>query len=346
MVWTHSGKKTRNGSNNTLEIFHSLLQPTLLLPSMSQKKSGINWKTSRQKHQDLLLPRLLPVPSNSTINIVEYMLEIGTLTKILLLSLIPLFRSIMESRLMQSIHLTWTQLKSRAILWQMHLCTLLGSGLVGLLMDLVSHLVLQKNSVLELKVSWRVPSRTLLGIWLASIIPSPAWMKRYANNWWMTISFLCLGIKISKLLAWREIGLKEEEFSTMIKKPSWFGWMRKISWELSPWKMEGTWKVSLIDWQEESRLLGIQWKRNQEKTSALMQSMATFTLAQPTLVLAWELLFTWTFQDGPGTVLTSWKPDVKSYIFSPGEPEENLVVRLAILMTYLTNIDWDIQRSS
>merc|ERR1712098_1043073 len=111
------------------------------------------------------------------------------------------------------------------------------------------------------------------------------WMRRSDSNWLMIISCLFLVIEILLLLVWREIGLRDVVSSTMMPRPSSFGSMKRINSESSPCRREVMSRVSLRDLQEESRLLVTLSRRNLERTSALMPSMVTSTLAQPILVL-------------------------------------------------------------
>merc|ERR1712227_55158 len=98
-------------------------------------------------------------------------------------------------------------------------------------------------------------------------------------------SCLFLVIEILLLLVWREIGLRDVESSTMMQRPSSFGSMKRINSESSPCRREVMSRVSLRDLQEESRLLVTLSRRNLERTSVLMPSMVTSTLAQQILVL-------------------------------------------------------------
>merc|ERR1712107_471952 len=88
-----------------------------------------------------------------------------------------------------------------------------------------------------------------------------------------------------QVAAWRETGQRVEVSSTMTRRPSSSGLMKRISSELFPWRMVEMSRVSLIDSQEESRLFKILSSRNQAKISALMRNMVTSTPAQPILAL-------------------------------------------------------------
>merc|ERR1712029_54891 len=129
------------------------------------------------------------------------------------------------------------------------------------------------------------PHLPSLEILLENTILLLEWMRRLDSNWLMIISCLFLVIEILLLLVWREIGLRDVESSTMMQRPSSFGSMKRINSESSPCRREVMSRVSLRDLQEESRLLGTLSRRNLERTSALMPSMVTSTLAQPILVL-------------------------------------------------------------
>jgi len=134
-------------------MVHSLtLSPNILWwPNMSQRINGSNSRESKQKPQDSPSFRLLHVLSNLTTNTVVSMLVIGTLTRTLLLCLILLSRSIMESSLVLSTHLTWMLQRSREMLLLMCLSILAEFVLVAPLMALVCLPVLPSNSVLVLR---------------------------------------------------------------------------------------------------------------------------------------------------------------------------------------------------
>merc|ERR1719153_1745573 len=57
--------------------------------------------------------------------------------------------------------------------------------------------------------------------------PLTAWMRKSDRSLLMITSFSCLVIEISRLLAWRETGLRVVVSSTMLTKPSLHGSMRK-----------------------------------------------------------------------------------------------------------------------
>merc|ERR1719452_19268 len=122
--------------------------------------------------------------------------------------------------------------------------------------------------------------------------------------------------------------------------------MRKISSESSQCRMVEMSELSLTVWQEVSRLLETLSRLNQARTSCLMQSMVMSIPAQPTWELVCVPLSMLTFLDIRLRDSRSWRPDVKNFTSSPVEPEENLVDRLVVLMTFQTSTDLDTPRLS
>jgi len=139
------------------------------------------------------------------------------------------------------------------------------------------------------------------------------------------------------LLVWKEIGLKVAVFSTMTRRLSLSGSMRRINSASSPCRWEEMSVVCLKDLPRESKQLEIQLRKNLVKISVWMKNTDTFTPAQPTLVLVWGLLFMLIFLVGPNTVLMNWRKDVKNCTYSLAVPEENLVVKQDSPMIYPTS---------
>ena len=79
---------------------------------------------------------------------------------------------------------------------------------------------------------------------------------------------------------------------------------------------------------EVSRPYKTQSRLNPAKTSNCPRSSVISTLAQPILVLAWELPSTLTSPDGPRTASQLLRTDVKYWAYNPVEPVVNLVDKL------------------
>ena len=206
-------------------------------------------------------------------------------------------------------------------------------------MDLDCLLASQRSREDQWSHWWRMPSLIWLEILLEDIFLCLEWMKLFVRSLLMIISYLYLGIEIYRLQVWRETGLKEEESFIMMKKLSLSGSMKKINWESFPCRKEVMSRLSLKDFLEELVLSRSQSWKSLEEISCLILNMVTFILAQPTLELEWELLVMLIFLDGPRLDCMPSTIDVKNFIFSQEEQEENLEGRLVTLMTFPTSID-------
>merc|ERR1711892_1346851 len=304
---------------NTSVTSPSSLPSTLSLPSMLLRRSGMHSRTSQPRHLNSPSPRPLLALLHSTTNIAESMLVTGIHTRTLLPFSITSSRNTTEFLPAPSTLLTWMLEKLRVTLLKMSQSTLAEFVLVAPLMDLVFPPESPRNNVLELKSLWLRLSRA---------------------------SLLTLLVNTTHLLVWRETGPRAVVSSTMTRRPSLSGSMKKISSVSSLCRWEETSEVSLKDLPRESRLLETQSRKNLARTSAWMPSTDTFTLAQPILVLVREHPSTLTFPDGPSTALMNLRLDVRSSISSPVEPVENLVAKLASPMTSPTSTDWDTLRSN
>jgi len=153
----------------------------------------------------------------------------------------------------------------------------------------------------------------------------------------MITSCLYLVTEIWLLLGWKEIGPKVAVSSTMTRRLSLSGSMRRTSSASSPCRREEMFVVCLKDLPMESKQLETQLRKNLAKISVWMKSMDTFTLAQPILELVWEHLSMLIFLDGLSTVWMSWRKDVRNCIYSLAVPEENLVVKQDSPMIFPTS---------